>query len=61
MKIDSLRLIALLALVTGGVSYFAQEPHAQGNRRAENHAIIRSTVDRLAAAPKVVKSGAETP
>ena len=59
MKIDAFRFLAVFALVTGGVLYFAKQPRAQETRAVENHAVVVPTADDLAAAPKVVKSDAE--
>jgi peptide-methionine (R)-S-oxide reductase len=59
MKIESLRFIALLALVTAGVLYFARQPNAQEKPAAQNHAVVTPTADDLAAAPRIVKSDAE--
>lgn len=59
MKIAHLRLIALLALVVIGVSYFARQPRAQEKRATENHVPVTPTADDLAPAPKIVKPDAE--
>lgn len=59
MKIDAFRFLAIFAIVTAGVSYFAKQPHAQGAPAVENHAAVVPTADDLAAVPKVVKPDAE--
>jgi peptide-methionine (R)-S-oxide reductase len=56
MKIDAFRFLAIFAIVTGGVLYFATQPHAQETRAVENHAAVIPTADDLAAVLKVVKS-----
>src|ERR1043166_7662132 len=59
MKIDAFRFLAILALVTGGVLYFANQPQAQETRASENHAAVVPTADDMATVPKVVKPDAE--
>ena len=59
MKIETLRLLAILALVAMGVLYFARQPRAQENRAVENHTAVTPTAADLASAPKVTKSDAE--
>jgi methionine-S-sulfoxide reductase/methionine-R-sulfoxide reductase len=59
MKIETLRLLAILALVAMGVLYFARQPRAQENRAVENHRAVTPTAADLASAPKVTKSDAD--
>jgi peptide-methionine (R)-S-oxide reductase len=58
MKIETLRLLAILALVAMGVLYFARQPRAQENRAVENHTAVTPTAADLASAPKVTKPDA---
>jgi peptide-methionine (R)-S-oxide reductase len=59
MKIDAFRFLAIFAIVTSGVLYFAKQPRAQETRAVEDHAPVTSTAADLAAAPRVVKADAE--
>lgn len=59
MKIDAFRFLAIFAIVTLGVLYFAKQPRAQQTRAVENHAPVTPTADDLAPVPKVVKTDAE--
>ena len=59
MKIDAFRFLAIFAIVTGGVLYFAKQPQRAGNARHRKSRGGHSNRGRPDCVPKVVKSETE--